>query len=269
MKTLDDFLKYHKFEQSHGLLAVEIRNGTDLIELCKLITPPLEPLTFEEIVEFFGCEQFAEDINQVRELTTTEDEAFSHVLRGAYPRTFYGSEPTLVTSFFVDMRRDRYLFFDFHSHPLGIVSIPSPRDLKAVNYITQETIENLESEKEFGYLPENFDTHGFRPIMGIGSFDEPFDNYTKEFNLDNYTKKFNLLLLQWKKYTKKTDFEGKIKKYEHIEEHGVLGMMSDYLKEFPYNLCKLKYRWNKKIKKYTLRKRELNKLKNFALKIVE
>ena len=264
MEKLKDFLKYHDYKQSSGLLAIELRNGQDLYELCDIITPPLKPLVSEEIIEIFTSEDFSDDISRVRKLTTEENEAVFSVIRWAYPKAFYGSPIVLNRHVCEDTRKDRYAFFVFHSHPIGSISIPSRQDLDVLNSITEETVEELQYKKESGYLPGNFDPYSFRPIMGIGSFGWTSDKFGWASDDD---KEFGLLLLQLKKDANKTNLsEGIIKQYEHRS----ICDRWEYLKNLPYNLCILFYKWNEKNKKYLLSsKKERNKLEEFSLKATE
>ena len=254
MKTLTQFLKYRKHDTSHGFLTVELANGSELVELNKLILPVLQPITPGEIARFFSSKEFAVDIEHARELTNSEDEAVLNIIRWAYPDSFYGSAVTPNNGFYTDTRRDRVTFFNLHSHPLGYSYLPSDTDLRVLNTITEETRRMLESEKEFGYLPEDFDSLDFRPILGTGSFWGP---------LDNYNNIFELLLLQWKREATETDFsEKRIEEYKRLvggEE------LLDYLKTLPYNLAVLRYVWDPKKEGYVMEK-GLNELGMFASK---
>jgi hypothetical protein len=264
MEKLKDFLKYHDYKQSNGLLAIELRNEHDLYELYDIITPPLEPLQSKEIIKVFTSEEFSDDIGRVRELTTEENEACFTVLRWARPMVFYGSPVVLNTPVYDDNRKDRYPFFIFHSHPIGYTSIPSHQDLDVLNSITEETREEFRWKKECGHLTENFDINGFRPIMGIGSFGWTSDKFGWASDDD---KEFGLLLLQLKKDANETNLSKEIiKQYEHLS----ISNAWDYLKNLPYNLCTLFYKWSEKNKKYILTKKsELNKLEKFALKATQ
>lgn len=259
METLKSFLKYqdHKIDKE---LPVELRSDHDLLKLPEIITPSLEPLNSKEIIYLFTHKEFSDDINQIRKLTTEVNEASFTVLRWAYPRTFYGSDITSgvpVRSVHCT-RKDRYMFFSFHSHPLGSVPLPSVEDLESINQITEKTREYLKGEKEFGHLPGNFDIYGFRPIMGIGCFGRPSDGYSKVFGLS---------LLQLKKDVDQMDFKRLTIQYRFTT---TVNEVLAWLNVIPCNFCVLNYKWNEKNKKYTLSsKKELNKLEGFALEAVK
>lgn len=278
MERVENFLRSHPNEQLKDLVIIELRNKNDLYELYDIVTPPLEPLQSKEIAEFFTNREFSDDINQAKQLTTEKNEATFTISRWVHPMSFYRSPVVLNNKkSYIDIKKDRYPFFDFHSHNVGYTPLPSIVDLGVINKMTKEVVFRFKIYKEdLGELPENFDITAFRPIMGIGSFGW-FSERDGHVSYNGIDRNFWLLLLQLKKNvdTNKFNFNQKIiKKYEQIIKEYKRGQghysILNAFKNLPYNSISLFYKWDEKNKKYSLSsQKELKKLGGFALEVAK